>query len=245
MLFLRHESLTVSKAANSLGITRSKTHRILTTLTGRGLVELSGSSRGYTPGPAFAELARPLSLDSESRKWARTVLLEAARATGETVHAGVQVGSHVLIFDCVESTHRVRVGSRVGQLRPAYCTSAGKLLLSRLGPRQVELLFPDEQLPELTPSTIATRSRLVAELAEIACHDYALNQEESEPGICGAAVLMQGRTWRDRVSIHVSVPAERASTERLCGMVDQLRAVVADYHRHRSAMTRKQSDGSR
>ena len=92
----------------------------------------------------------------------------------ETVHAGVQVGSQVLIFDSRPSSRSDGIGSRMGQLRPAYCTSAGKLLLSRLSMKQLSVLFPEEQFLQYTPFTLATRTALFAELSRTAELDYAV-----------------------------------------------------------------------
>jgi IclR family acetate operon transcriptional repressor len=228
MLFLRTESVTVTQAS-AIGITRSKAHRILSTLQARGLVEMSPNNRGYVPGPALLEMALPLGLDAKSRRMARAVLDEAQKRTNETIHAGVQVGSQVLIFDSRESSRENHIGSRMGQLRPAYCTSAGKLLLSRLSPKQLSVLFPSEELVQYTPFTCSNRTELFAELAKTAESDFAMNKQESELGICGAAVILTGRTWRDRVSIQVSVPAERGSTSRLTELAHHLKVLIAEY----------------
>lgn len=230
MLFLRTESVTITQAA-SIGITRSKAHRILTTLLERGLVEMAPSRRGYVPGPALLEMALPLGLGSESRLLARAVLDAVRLQVDETAHAGVQIGSQVLIFDSRPSSRDDAIGSRMGQLRPAYCTSAGKLLLSRLSMKQLSVLFPDEQLPKYTPFTVLTRARLFAELSEIRRADYAVNMQESELGICGVAVIMSGRTWRDRVSVHLSVRAGHTSRADLTALAGELKAIIAKHRR--------------
>lgn len=229
MLFIKRESVTVSQAA-AIGLTRSKAHRILSTLQARGLVELAPNRRGYVPGPGLMQMAMPLGMDLDSRLLARSVLEDVRARSGETVHAGIQVGSQVLIFDSLETTlpdEKKPVGPRTGQLRPAYCTSAGKLLLSRLSQTQLGVLFPEEELPQLTRWTHATRTALLEDLAKIATQDYAINQQESEYGICGVAVLLKGRTWRDRVSIHASVPSARGSREQLEALAAHMREAVA------------------
>jgi IclR family transcriptional regulator, acetate operon repressor len=230
MLFLRMESVTVTQAA-SVGITRSKAHRILSTLLDRGLIEMAPSRRGYVPGPALLEMALPLGLGPESRRLAHAVLDAVREEVDETAHAGVQVGSQVLIFDSRPSSGSDSIGSRMGQLRPAYCTSAGKLLLSRLSMKQLSVLFPEEQLLQYTPFTLATRDALFEELSRTAELDYAVNMQESELGICGVAVIMSGKTWRDRVSVHLSVQADHTSRSDLAALGEELKAIVAKQRR--------------
>ncbi|MEK8145757.1 helix-turn-helix domain-containing protein [Streptomyces sp. M10(2022)] len=56
-LFLAHDTLTVSEAAERLDIGRSTAHRVLSTLAGRGFAVRESSGRGYTAGPS--SLASP------------------------------------------------------------------------------------------------------------------------------------------------------------------------------------------
>lgn len=222
LMFLDRDSVTVTSVSESLGMARSQAHRILSTLKGRGLVTSGPAGRGYYPGPLLVDIARPLVLDLEFRRRIRPVLEDAAKRTGETVHVAVLLGSQALIFDGQESDQSVRVSSRVGLLRPAHATSAGKLLLSRLVPDQILALFPHEQLPRFTPRTVATRTELLAELERLREQDYALNRQEIERGVNGAAVVLAGTNWRNRVSLLASVPADRGDDEALKNIAQQL-----------------------
>lgn len=222
LMFLERDSVTVTAVSDSLGIARSQAHRILTTLKGRGLVTAGPTGRGYYPGPLLVDIARPLVLDLESRRRIRPALEDAVKRTGETVHVAVLLGSQGLIFDGRESDQSVRVSSRIGLLRPAHATSAGKLLLSRLVPDQILALFPHENLPRFTPRTVSTRTELLAELQQLREQDYALNRQEIERGVTGVAVILTGTNWRNRVSLLASVPADRGDDEALRNIARQL-----------------------
>ena len=143
------------------------------------------------------------------------------------MHSVVLLGSQILVLDGRESDQSIRVGLRAGMVRPAYATSAGKLLLSRFDPDLIMALYPREELLRLTPGTVQTRTALMQQLAEISTFDYALSHEESERGINAVAVLLAGTSWRDRIAIMASVPAERGSDAELRDIAEKLKQSAA------------------
>jgi IclR family acetate operon transcriptional repressor len=223
LMFMERESITVTEAAEGLGVSRSTAHRALSTLQQRGLVSLPASGRGYVAGPALVEMARPRSLDPEIRRWVRPALDDAVRRVEETVHTTVLLGSQLLLVDGREPEKPVRVALRTGLIRPAYATSAGKLLLSRLSGDQLRALYPREQLMRTTANTISTRTQLIHELELISEQDFAFSRGESEQGLHAVAVLLAGSSWRDRIALMATVPAERGSDAELSRIAEQLR----------------------
>jgi len=223
LMFLEHDSISVTAAAKEMEIARSTAHRVLSTLQNRGLVSLPASGRGYVAGPALVEIARPRTLDPDLRRWLRPMLEEAARRCDETVHTAVLLGSQLLLVDGREAERAITIRLRAGLIRPAYATSAGKLLLSRLNTDQLRALYPREQLMRVTQHTTATRTQLIAELEKISKVDYAISHEESEPGLNAVAVLVAGSSWRDRISLMATVPAERGTDDNLLRIAGHLR----------------------
>jgi DNA-binding IclR family transcriptional regulator len=223
LMFLERDSVTVSQAAKELQVARSTAHRVLSTLQERGMVSLPASGRRYVAGPALVEMARPRLVDPESRRWVRHVLDDALERTNETVHSTVLLGSQILVLDGRESDQPIRVGMRAGLVKPAYATSAGKLLLSRMDLDLVKTLYPHEELLRFTPWTITTRTELLTTLTDIGTRDFATSNQESESGINAVAVLLAGTSWRDRIAIMASVPAERGSEAELQHLADELK----------------------
>lgn len=150
-LFLTHDTLTVSGAAELLGVGRSTAHRVLFTLEGRGFATRDPSGRGYAAGPELMRLGRPAGFGTALRARLGDVLEEAARRTGETVQSAVLIGDRVLVTDGRESSRPVRVVLEMSRTHPAHATSGGKLLLSRMTTDQVCALYPQERLPAATP----------------------------------------------------------------------------------------------
>ncbi len=106
----------------------------------------------------------------------------------------------------------LRVGGRLGRSMPAHCTSTGKALLARLSDDDVRRLYPDEQLVQLTPRSIGSRTELLATLAQVRAQGYAESSEESEDGVSSLAVALHA-VRSPRLAVNVSVPASRMSPD--------------------------------
>lgn len=226
-LFLSHDSLTVSEAAEELSVGRSTAHRILSTLEGRGFAIRDSSGRGYSAGPELERLGRPAGFGAAVREQLGAVLDDAARRTGETVQSASLIGDRSIVTDGRESSHPVRVMPETGRTHPAHATAGGKVLLSRMTTQEVCALFPQERLDAVTPHTLTTRSALLAELADIRDRGYAVSRGESVPGLNTVAVPLAGAGRRDRLALMASVPADRGDAAALVRRAEELRRSAA------------------
>lgn len=221
-LLATEESVNVSRVARHLGSSRSTAYRVLNTLRNRGIVTLGPSGRGYYPGPVLVELSRPHGLALDDRARLRPVIDEAVRVTGETVHVGALLGTHLVFFDGKEADRAVRAQVSPGYFRPAHAISAGKLLLSDYTDEQVLALYPGERLPKETPWTTGSVHDLLAELKVIRSRGWVLNSRETVANLTGCSVRLPGRSWRERLALCATVPLERGGRDALLRVKDGL-----------------------
>ncbi|MEU8706666.1 IclR family transcriptional regulator [Streptomyces sp. NPDC048565] len=222
-LFLTHDTLSVTDAARELDVARSTAHRVLSTLESRGFATRDTSGRGYSAGPELVTLGRPAGYGPGIRTRLQVVLDAAATATGETISTAALIGDQVIITDGRESSHPVRAVLETGRVHPAHATSAGKVLLAQLTGEQVCALYPDERLPGVTGRTLVSRTALLSELAGIRADGRADSAGESVCGMHAVAVPLAGSTWRDRLALMASMPADRGSEPELARHAVSLR----------------------
>ncbi|MGW1813641.1 IclR family transcriptional regulator [Streptomyces sp. NPDC002125] len=222
-LFLTHDTLSVTDAARELDVARSTAHRVLSTLEARGFATRDAPGRGYSAGPELVTLGRPAGYGPEIRARLQPVLDAAAAATGETVSTAALIGDQVIITDGRESPHPVRAVLETGRAHPAHATSAGKALLAQLTTEQVCALYPDERLPGVTGRTLTSRTELLAELARIRTLGRADSAGESVRGMNAVAVPLAGNSWRDRLALMASMPADRGGEPELAQHAVELR----------------------
>ena len=131
-------SVSVSAAAEELGVARSTAHRMLATLLSEGFVRQDPVTKTYGPGRRMLEVGLAALRNLDVRAAARPELEALRDELGETVHLVLLEGTHILFVDSVESNRAVRVGSRTGMTMPAHCTAAGKVILAGLPPDALE-----------------------------------------------------------------------------------------------------------
>jgi DNA-binding IclR family transcriptional regulator len=213
LLLSERQRVRVSDAATHLGVARSTAHRLLSALSYRDFA-VQDAHKAYRPGPAFNRLVLP----GPSPQDLRTVLRGHLRALhdelGETCHLMVLEGNGSRFLDCVECTHVLRVGSRVGMLLPAHCTSGGKALLAELSAAQLTALYPRE-LPGAPGGVPVQLNALRRQLAGIRRRGYATNFEESDRGIVAAGACVRDSAGRAVAALAVAAPSARCPRSRV------------------------------
>ncbi|MEE9095866.1 IclR family transcriptional regulator [Pseudarthrobacter phenanthrenivorans] len=225
-LFKERRELRLSDVAESLSVSPSTAHRLLTTLEVSQMVMQNTNTRCYEPGPELMAIAHAL-LPTETRwSFARPYLEQLSERVGETVSLAILQGPVVVFVESVESEAPVRVGSRLGAVMPAHCTSVGKLLLSQLTEEKLFETYPSEELVQANEKSIATRQELQTQLRKTAKRAYATNFGEGEPGISGVAVLVEAKT-RPTYALAVAAPSERLAQTRVKELLNELRVTAS------------------
>lgn len=196
----------VTELARATGLPAPTIHRLLATLAGRGYVRHDPVTRKYVHGTALIRLASRASQMIGSG--ARPYLAELTEASGETANLAILDDVHAVYIAQVESTHRMRMFTEVGNRVLPHTAAVGKVLLAALPRSDAERIVARTGLPALTPNSITDHRRLAAELDRIAEDGYALDEEEAEIGVRCLAVPVSGAGGVS-ASISVSGPAGR------------------------------------
>lgn len=240
-------ALTLGEIARALSIPKSSLHGILRTMEHYGWVESDGTAhrfriglRALQAGAAYADTDDVVALTADTLDWLVDVL-------DETVHLGRLDGTDIIYIAKRETRQPLRMYSSVGRRLPAYGTALGKSLLAwqpeeRLGDHVPPVLEP------LTENTITSHERLRKELERTRERGYAIDDQESNEGVCCAGVaLPTGNPPQDAISC--SVPAMRFGgprteeiVERLLEAVERVSAALR-VHGHRTAVSHRETPG--
>jgi DNA-binding IclR family transcriptional regulator len=210
LLLAQRPTVRMTDVSRYLGVASSSAHRLLSMLQYRGFVRQDPVTRSYAAGPALDDLASGVLGCFDVRNRARPVLGWLQSELQETVHLGRLEHAEVHFIAAMESSRALRVGSRLGRIMPAHCTSTGKALLAALSDDEVMRLYPREELVQLTPRSIGTRTELLATLAVVRRRGWASSREESEEGVGSVAVAVPGGSV-PRLAVNASVPRSRMS----------------------------------
>ncbi|WP_395110965.1 IclR family transcriptional regulator [Actinomadura sp. SCN-SB] len=226
LLMIRERGeVRVTDVSDDLGVARSTAHRLLLTLANRGFVAQDRVTRAYRAGRVLVEVGLSAVGELDVRRKARRHMERLAAELHETVNLLVLEGAGSRFIDGVEGDRTLRVTSRTGLLLPAHSTSGGKVLLAELPDDEVVALFPDG-LPRVTDRTITDFEALKAELRSVRDLGYAVNHEESSPGLDAVAVCVRDHLGRALAALAVSLPHQRMTQGYLHMMLPPLRATA-------------------
>lgn len=180
----------IAEIADELDMSRSTTHRYVSTLEVLGYLE-QDASRKYRLGLRVTDLGMSALNATDLREQAHTYLDELRQRTSYTTSLGVLDGSEVLYVDRVRSFHRglsrIDLDLQAGSRLPAYCTATGKLLLANLPAAAQREVIAEMKLTKHGPNTVSSKKALRGQLEEISEAGFAIDDEELAADLYGMA----------------------------------------------------------
>lgn len=219
--FAASREATAGMVAESLGLSRSATYRIVETLRELGYLEINPASERLRLGVRAAELGMAALSGIDVVRLAPAYLQGLVETTSETVFMAVVDDDAVVYVYKEEGPQSVTMSSRLGSRRPLHCTGLGKAYMSALPEEARRSLIGRLDLRRFTPNTITDAGALERELGLVARRGYAVDNVEVEEGVaCYAAPVLDHRGV-PVAAVSVAGPAERifAKGERLGELV--------------------------
>jgi IclR family pca regulon transcriptional regulator len=213
-----HPVLGIADIAEELGMSRSTTHRYVTTLLALGYLE-QGRSRKYRLGLRVTDLGMSALNSTGLREHVHPFLEELRQRTGYTVGLAVLDGTEILYVDRARSWRRAERGTDLGlhpgSRIPAYCSAMGKVLLAYLPDDVQRELIAKLKLERNSPNTITSKQALRAELEQIREDGFAVNDQELRPGLHAIAVPVLDESREVVASVGIAASPEAISLAEL------------------------------
>jgi DNA-binding IclR family transcriptional regulator len=201
-------TLGVTEIAGALGLSKAAVHRILTSLRGRGFVELDESSRRYSLGSASFALGLSYLSRLDVRTFAAPELAQLSQAAGETATLSVLSGDARIYVDQVTPAREIVMAVPLGRRFPLHAGSSSKALLAYLPEDDRERVLAST-LDALTDTTLTDADRLRDDLTTIRSRGYALSSGERQRGAASVAAPVFDHSGRPLGSLSICGPAER------------------------------------
>ena len=206
--------LRLSELSRRSGVPKASAYRLAQELVQWGLLDRSGDA--YQLGLRIFELGQRVPVSAVLRLVARPLLTDLFTTTRATIHLAVLDGTHVMYLEKVGGKASVHTHSQVGGRLPAACTATGKVMLAH-SPQVDELLaeLGRTGLTRLTSRTVGSVEELEAQLASARERGYALEKEETAPGLASVAVPLIGADGTVYGSVSATAPLARTDLRRV------------------------------
>jgi len=221
----------IADIAAELGMSRSTTHRYVTTLLALGYLE-QGADRKYRLGLRVIDLGLSALNATGLREHAQPLLEELRQRLSYSASLAVLDGPEIVYIDRADSLRRgqrqIDLGLQPGSRLPAYCTAMGKMLLAHLPKREQSETLSEMRLLKRAPNTITSKSELRAELERTLDADIALEDQENAPGLIGIAAPVRNQSKQAIAAIDVTAHTSTIRVEELADMLGPQLLATAD-----------------
>jgi IclR family transcriptional regulator, pca regulon regulatory protein len=208
-----------TELGRELALSRSTTHRYITTLAALGYLEQDATSKKYRLGPRVIDLGFSAINSMELREVAAPHLQQLSDETGYTVNMAILDELDIVY---VERCRSSRIGQReidlnlhVGARLPAYCTSLGKVLLAWLPDDERLARLERTDMTRRGPNTLTSIRDLIVELERVKSNGLAINNEELAYGLRAIAAPVLTRDGGAAAAINLAVHSSMVSMEEL------------------------------
>ena len=157
----------------------------------------------------------------------------SAEAGGQAVHLATFESGAAIYVAKVESTHAVRMYSRIGLPAALHATAVGKVLVADLPPGEQEAAIAGIDFRPFTDRTVRDADQYRAVLARTREQGFAEDAAEHEAFINCVAAPVRDETGRVVAAVSISVPDVILPREGVRDLVPQLlaatKAISADW----------------
>ena len=188
----RHRTgLSLTEIARDLDLPVNSVFRIAGVLQARGYLQRREDDKRFVLTHKLFDLARPQVREKSLVVCALEALRELRDSTGETVQLLTAVNHKMTVLEQCISSQPIKVSSTVGLQVPMYSCAPGKAVLAHLPAAELDAFFAQVPLKQFTPTTLATRPVLEADLAKTRKRGFATDTAEGLEGIhCVAAAIL-------------------------------------------------------
>ncbi|MEO6924683.1 MAG: IclR family transcriptional regulator [Bryocella sp.] len=188
MLNTSRRGWNVSEISRKLGLPKSSTHVLISTLCRLAYIKEAGTGRRFQLSAKMYGLgsnalhATPLpEISLPHMHW-------AVQQSHLTSHIGILEKGQIIFIQKVDGPGIIKFDTYLGKCSELHCTGLGKALLAYQPEEMVQSLLSKHSFSRFTRNTIPTLAKFVAELAKVRRDGYAIDDEEEELGIRCIAV---------------------------------------------------------
>ncbi|SFW78588.1 IclR family transcriptional regulator [Amycolatopsis australiensis] len=218
--------LGLTELSRRSGVPKASAYRLAQELVEWGLLERRGEC--YQLGLRMFELGQRVPASAVLRAVARPALADLFAATRATIHLAVLDGVHVLFLEKVAGEANIHSHSRIGGRLPAPGTATGKVLLATApDPDERLARLREAGLTHLTSRTVSSVDDLRKQLTVVRAKGFALEIEETMPGVGSLAVPVTGADGTVHAAVSTTAPVARLVPRRLLPELRTAAATIA------------------
>lgn len=207
------QPMTLSDIAKAADLPRATARRILFTFERAGFVESDGKLFRLTP--RVLVLASSYLASNHVVSVLQPALDQLSSEAQEISSMAILDGNDVVFIARASPTRIFSAGIDVGYRLPAFCTSVGRVLLSRLPDDELAAALKAMDPAPLTPFTVTDRKVLLKTIIADRAQGYSLVDREAEPGFRSISVPVRRYDGAIVAAINMGAHVDRVSASEM------------------------------
>lgn len=192
--FSESEELGITELAAAIGIGKTATARLVSSLAEFGYLWQNPRTKKYRLGLKFMYWGSLVAERNEIVQLADPYLRALAKEFQLTTHLAIRENHAALIVSKVTMGPMVYMDSRVGTTLPIHASAVGKCLIAFSQPAAQKEFLSCVELLRFTEKTIVDKNQFWMECQQVRQQGYAFDIEESNLGLsCLAVPLLDSR----------------------------------------------------
>ncbi len=211
----------ISSLAKRLGLAKSTVHRLAVTLAAEGFLEQNPDTGRYRLGLSLFTLGALARRRMDVSNVSRPLLGVLRDKFQEAATLAILSRESIMFLHNLESGQAIGIRAHIGDLKPAFCTAEGRVLLACSPPAVVADALSGELLPR-TGKTVTDRAELKKLLEEVRAAGYAIDDEESEAGMRCVAAPVRDISGKVIAAVGLAGPTQRLTKKDLRAMAPEV-----------------------
>lgn len=207
--------LGITEIAAATGFDKSAAQRFAFTLHALGYLQKSGTTRKYRLTRKVLGLAYAYLRSEPLIEIATPYLSDLRQKCQQRVDLSVLDGTDILYVVRLQS-HREAFGATlIGRRIPAFCSSGGRAMLSRMPDGEALELVERSTRRPLTPHTLTDIGKVMAAITRVRSDGYAVSVQECLVGEIVVAAPVVDMNGLPRAAVHIAMPLADHDEDRV------------------------------
>lgn len=192
---------------SAIGVNKASMYRITSTLCSNGYLDQDAQSGNFSLSFKAFEVGIRAVRSISYINIIKSMLENLSADLDAIAQFSIEDHNELLCLEAFNKNNRnFSIYTNVGQRTPLYATSAGKAILSTYSNDEIQAKWDLMHVRPIMPNTITTFEAFMQEITLVRQQNYAVDREESEPGVfcVGTVLLDYNRRAVGSVSLSVS-----------------------------------------
>ena len=229
-LFVENPKLSLNEMVQLSGIPKTSVHRMIGSLEDMGFLQKDAENK-YSLGLLFLQFGQLVSERLDLRQVALPVMQVLRDDVEEAVNLIMKDGNETIYIEKLETTHPVRLYTKIGRRAPLYAGACSRIILAFLPEQEREHYLKEIELKPIGLGTITDKQKLRLVLEDSRAKGYSISYSELENHTASLAAPIFNHTGHIVGGLSIAGPDNRFQEDRLPELVEKVKQAAQEISR--------------